>query len=344
MTEGFETLLQGCGREGVAELRQALARLWEGNGSTARLASQERLKSHVYRLRVDVDGARRALVAKCLAPEIAQRNGLVIERWLPAVDLADHGPRLVATAAEAGGSCVWHVYEEAAGEPLNRTPADRARVRSAIDLLARLHTRFAGHARLGECRLWGGDLGSHFFFASVRDALHALDGLDPASLGAEHRALRDRLRERLARLREEGPARAEALARNGGPETLLHGDLWTKNILVAGGDDGPQACLIDWDHAAVGPVSYDLSTFLLRFPPAQRAWIVDAYQQAVLPAGWRLPPKAVLNDLFDTAEQARIANRVIWPALALLDGDRGWGFDALAEIERWFQDLEPVLP
>src|SRR5256885_9944571 len=76
---------------------------------------------------------------------------------------------------------------------------------------------------------------------------------------------------------------------------------------------------INWDHAAVGPVSYDLSTFLYRFPKPERPWILEAYRRAVAPAGWHLPPTWLLNVVFETAEYARYANRIIWPAVALLE-------------------------
>ena len=90
----------------------------------------------------------------------------------------------------------------------------------------------------------------------------------------------------------------------------------------------------------VGPLSYDLSTFLSRFPAAARPWILERYRQAVSRAGWRLASPPELDLLFDTAKRARCANRVIWPVLALLQEHADWGFLELAEVERWFQALE----
>jgi thiamine kinase-like enzyme len=156
--------------------------------------------------------------------------------------------------------------------------------------------------------------------------------------------VRDRLLGRLDTLERQIEPRGRAIQEIGGPETLLHGDLWTKNVFVIPRDDALEARLVDWDHAAVGPVSYDLSTFLLRFPRQDRMWIVNAYEEAIRPSGWRLPPASDLNLLFDTAELARIANRVIWSALAVRDGDARRAFEALAEVNRWFEALEPVLP
>jgi predicted glycoside hydrolase/deacetylase ChbG (UPF0249 family) len=46
---------------------------------------------------------------------------------------------------------------------------------------------------------------------------------------------------------------------------------------------------------------------------------------------------------FETAELARCANRLIWPARAIADGDTSWGYTELADVEQWFEDMEPVL-
>jgi hypothetical protein len=110
--------------------------------------------------------------------------------------------------------------------------------------------------------------------------------------------------------------------------------------------DGPgfRVRLIDWDRAGVGPVSYDLSAFLGRFPAGARGWILDLYRQALRRSGGRLPPPAELHRLFDTAERARLANCVIWRALAVREGQPEWGFQELAALEQWLGELQPVLP
>ena len=99
--------------------------------------------------------------------------------------------------------------------------------------------------------------------------------------------MRERLIARLCGLLEEVRHRAQALREFGGPETLLHGDLWTTNTFVVPTAAGPQARLIDWDHAGVGRFSYDLSTFLLRFPADDRPWILEAYAAATARAHGR---------------------------------------------------------
>ena len=139
------------------------------------------------------------------------------------------------------------------------------------------------------------------------------------------------------------PRRAEALKEVGGPDTLLHGDLWRENAFVTVSSEAARVQLIDWDHAGVGPLTYDLSTFLLRFPSAERRWILDRYRKKLSGAGLRLPSERELNVLFETAEYARFANRIIWPAIAIAEDKQPWGWEALSEIDEWFENFEPVL-
>jgi thiamine kinase-like enzyme len=271
---------------------------------------------------------------------------LAITRWLPAIGLVESAPALIGVAAARNGQCVWHVYEDLGDSTLDGDRADRERVKTAVELIAKIHTRFAGHPLLPHCRLYGGDLGINFFTANVRDAIRNLELLRPPTieLCSENADLRDRLLLRLYSLLDEQPSRLEALAEFGGPETLLHGDLWRTNIFVLSTSRGLEARLIDWDHAGIGPVSYDVSTFLVHFPEHDRAWILDAYRAAVSRAGWQLPAACDLNFLFETAECARFVNWIIWPAAALLTDRAGWGYETLAEVERWFEAMRPVLP
>jgi hypothetical protein len=307
---------------------------------------EERIKSGVYRLRCAMAGTRHSFVGKRLDPVIARRNELVTRRWLPAVSLGDSGPPLLAVAAEHDASSVWHLYEDLGDCGLEAARADSDCVGLAVAVIAQIHARFARHALIPEVRLWGGDLGIHFYASSVRDAITSLQAVRARKprLDVGRLSLCDRLLDRLTKLLREQGLRAELLARHGGPETLLHGDLWPMNVMVY--TRGREMCarLIDWDHAAVGPISYDLSTLLSRLPGHDRTSILRLYEQQVGRAGWRLPPVAELNHLFETAELARIANRVIWPALAAREDHADWAFHELEEVERWFQQLTPVLP
>jgi hypothetical protein len=311
---------------------------------------QQRLKRSakrsVYRLQLEANGGVRSVVLKRLAPGLAQRNQLVATRWLPALGLSDNGPALLGVAAERSGRCVWHIYEDLGDRTLAASDADPGQVEAAVAVIAQLHTRSAGHALLPECRWYGGDLGISFYTSNVRDAIHSLEALHPPAveLSPERVALRDGLLARLHHLLDEQPYRAQVMAELGGPEVLLHGDLWTTNVLVCSTGTGLHARLIDWDRAGVGPISYDLSTFLYRFPPAARPWILDLYQDAVARVGWRLPSALDLNLLFDTAEQARLVNRLIWAAIALWKDHAEWAFDELAAFAHWLDVVTPVLP
>src|SRR5438445_2513031 len=331
---------------GAAELYHALAEaLLDSAAEDEGPAELERVKPRVYRLRIASNGRARSVVLKRFDPWLPRRNELVARRWLPAIGLGERCPRLLATAADRRGECVWHVYEDLGEGAVDAVHPDPARLRVVVDLIAELHTRAAGHALLPECRHFCGDLGAPFFAANVRDAIAVLEGLVPPRVEPtpEQGALRSRLLVRLYRLGDELPGRVRMVETLGGPETLLHGDLWTTNTFVATTSDGLVARLIDWDHAAVGPASYDLSTFLYRFPKTQRPCIMEAYRRRVADGCRRMPTDRELNRLFETAEYARYANRVIWPAAAILQQNAAWGWEQLAEVERWFDALEPAL-
>src|SRR5262245_3348407 len=145
MIEGLNKFLEGSGQPGLVELRQLLQELVCGNGAAA-LLGQESLEPRarrVFRLRFSVDGENRSVVIKRLKPEIARRNELVAQRWLPAVGLDQAGPALLGSVAARNGACVWHVYEDLGRWELDPQTAEHAKVQTAIELIADLHTRFA---------------------------------------------------------------------------------------------------------------------------------------------------------------------------------------------------------
>ena len=344
MIEGLDKVLEGSGQPGLQELRSLLGEMLGGQSAEGRFIEEQNLQRRsmrVFRLRFAVNGGNRTWIVKRLSPEIAHRNELVAKRWLPAVGLGDLGPPLAGSVADRSGDCVWHVYHDLGPHELGPRDLNSDAVRAAIEQIAQMHTRFAGHALLGEIRLHGGDLGMHFAESNVRDAIYALEAWQASP---PHQQLRSRLLQRLHTIRDELPKREEALVKWGGPETLLHGDLWTINVFVIHDADGLHARLIDWDHAAVGPFTYDLSTFLLRFPRERRLPILKVYGEEVARSGWRLPERDELNALFETAEYGRVANSIIWPAIALVMDNAEWGLEMLAEVERWFENFEPVLP
>src|SRR5207249_6942429 len=218
MTNRLEDLLKDSGQPGLVELRELLDVLLARDGGTCRLLEHHQLSAphaRVFRLRFGVNGIGvRSLVVKRLEPGIAQRNELVATRWLPAIGLGESGPRLLGVAAERRGKCVWHVYQDLGDWALAARSPVMARVKVAVELIAQVHTRFADHPLLSECRLCGGgDLGIGFFSANVRDAIRCLGAWRPpeVDLSSERTALRNRLLARLHKLRDELPDRTQAL-------------------------------------------------------------------------------------------------------------------------------------
>src|SRR3989442_9841532 len=226
MIEGLNNLLEESGQPGLDELRGLVQEILGGDASRGRVLDQQRLptsRPHAYRVRFVIDGWIRAVVVEWMKPAAAQRNQLVINRWLPAIGLGDNGPTLLGVAAEPNGQGTWHVYGDFGVRALDPSRPDLQGMRAAVGLIAQVHTRFAGHLLLPECRLLGRDLGINFYASTVRDALRALELLQPPAieLSSEHSALRDRLLARVHQLKDEQPLREQAVAAFGGPETLL---------------------------------------------------------------------------------------------------------------------------
>jgi Ser/Thr protein kinase RdoA (MazF antagonist) len=305
---------------------------------SVRVLARERLKQNVHRLQVEVDRAERSVIAKRSQPEVARRNWLVARRWLPAVDLAGLAPPILGLAADPDGQAAWHLYEELPGDSLSREGLSDSEARAALDAIARVHASFIGHPLLRECRLWGGDRGIAFYSGNVSDALNALAGRGPEA------GYRDALVERMEALRAQEEQRRESLSRFGGPETLLHGDLWTTNAIVMRTRQGVDARFVDWDEAAVGPVVFDLSTFLLQFDRSRRPALLDHYRESLHRlAGWRLSDDAALNDALVTVAYARLASLLVWTLASAEQADETWLPGRLSDTVGWLDEVEPVL-
>lgn len=332
--------LEESGEPDRVELTAAIEEVLELVDPIVRL---ERLKPKVYRLHLSGTSLR-SIILKRLEPASAQRTRLVAERWLPALGLAPICARLLGVAAPRGGGSIWHLYEDVGDETLAAHP-EGERVAAVVDVVAQLHTRGAEHPLLVEVRHYGRDFGIGYFTANVLDAIRGLEALSPGTLPGDVWDARARLLDRLTQLMDDGARRGQCLRDVGGPETLLHGDLWSTNVFVsAASSNGARARLVDWDRVGVGPLYYDLSTLLYRFPSDERPGIVARYQQAVEPMGWHLPDLDDVNLLCDTAEQARYANCVAWTVVAWLQDQARWAPAQLLEIERWFDALEPAVP
>ncbi len=343
--KALSNLLEGTGEPALPELRSALTAMIDTSGGSGAFITERAIKRRVYRLTLSDGGTSHAWVVKCMDPIHAWRERMAVQRWLPAIGAAASGSPLLAVAAEQTGQHIWHIYDDLGDAYLNPADPNPEPIRAAVELISQIHIRFAEHRLLPECRLYGGELGVPFYSNSVQDAIRALKALRPRAvpLRPEELALRNRLLDRMHRLLDEDTLRARAMTAYGGPTTLLHGDLWETNVFVIPAANGWQARLTDWERVGVGPVSYDLSTFLLRHPPPLRMWVAERYRECLTKVGWDWPSPQILNLLFETAEFARYANSIIWPALALYEDHAEWATNALAEVDRWFEAWQPVL-
>ena len=212
------------------------------------------------------------------APHLAGRTAVAARGRARGLRAAAAGRRGGSRAA----SGAWQVYDDLPGRPLSTEQPVEARGGGGDrgDRPRAHGLRRASHCCLNAGsgrRSWHGLL----FGERPRRGSVALRSLDfdrhrPGAIAA-----RDALLARMGDLAQEESERAEVLAAAGGPETLLHGDLWPTNAIVLSNGDGVRVRLIDWDEAAAGPSWFDVSTFLLRFDPSHRPWILDAYRRAV---------------------------------------------------------------
>lgn len=346
MIEGLKSLLENKNQQGIVELQAVLQDLLGKDVNGRLLAEEKLLRSRVYRLKFEIEGSVKSFVVKRLSPAKGQLERTAVERWLPHAGLETSAPPLIAAAAEKTGKCIWHIYDDLGDCSLTNYLQDTAIVREAIKLLARVHTSFVDHVFLSECRLLGENYDINFFSTCVKEAYRTLEIAkrntdDGHTIGL---SIIDSLLQRLSKLYDNRAFYEVVMKEYNGPETLLHGDLWTTNFLIQRNSDNIHILLIDWDHIGAGPIYYDLSTFLMRFELKDRAGIVDLYQEAIGFTNWQLPGFEILNALFETSEYARLANATIWPAIAAAESQAEWAFDGLKEIDGWFEDMQPVLP
>ena len=101
------------------------------------------------------------------------------------------------------------------------------------------------------------------------------------------------------------------------PVTVVHGEFYPSNILVA----GPRICPVDWEMAGAGPGLLDLAALTSGWPAEERAAIVAAYGDVPADAleccrlhlavqwlgwspGWSPPPEHAHDWLREAGEAA----------------------------------------
>lgn len=340
MTNGIQVLAGPAGEARLAELRRRLISLCGSPCAPARDIECRKLARAVHRVILTTDGGTRTFIVKRLRSGIAKRDKMIAGTLLPAVGLHGRGPPLL-DSCPADESHTWHIYEDLGNTALDERIATPRQLETAIRLIATVHRKFASHPLLGQCRASGKDLSAQFFCVNIDDSIRALQSLDLRTTSMRNGGLnvRDSLLFRLQKLQREQRFRTARLTEYGGPETLLHGDLWPMNVLLTSGQTDAHARLIDWDHAGVGPPVYDLSNFLSRVSKKHRLWLLDIYR-AEIECVWRLPDTGLLNELFNTCQYARLASVTLSPTLELIRTDEQWALDELREVDSWFEYID----
>lgn len=203
----------------------------------------------------------------------ADREAEVYGRVLRGADLGT--PELIADVVVAGSDERVLVLEEVAGVPLWET-GDPDVWRSVARWLARTHRRFDG----GESSAWAPS-------ALLR---YDADLLAAAGTRGLVRVGNRAMRAAMGQLHIDAVA---ALAAE--PLTLVHGDFYPSNVVVA----GDRVAVIDWELAGVGPGLLDLAAFVSgRWTDQERLDLVAAYHAEL---GRPAPPRADFLRLVDLA-------------------------------------------
>lgn len=228
-----------------------------------------------------VPGARPALVDDPLRP-------IAIYRAL--LPFAPPGPpRCVAALGDAVSGRRWLFLERVEG-PRLAFVGDFESWRAAARWLAALHARFLGRTDA---------------VAAGRLLVH-----DPA--------LADRWMQRARAAHPDEPRLARIAARlyqpatrlAALPPTLLHGEFYADNVLVAPGREGPRICPVDWESAGWGPGVLDLAALVSgSWDERRRRDLALAYRAALeADAGVAPDPDRLLADL----DLARLHVAVQW--------------------------------
>jgi hypothetical protein len=302
-------------------------------GSRWTEVDRHRLGDHVWRVHFGAGSPRRTVIAKLLSPEVSAAIELLARRWLPAVGLAEVGAPLVRVVPATDGM-MWHLYADVGDRHLG-SPFDHDHVRAFTVAVARIHTSFSSHRLLPEIKGRTRDLRASAHGSTLQDVDRALRRPRPTS--SDRAALLDRLSVRFGRFLDEAPHRVTELRDLGGEDTLLHGDLWPKNGLIARSPGGLRARLVDWDRAGVGSVVYDVSTLLARLPSDVRAPVLGWYSASAGPIARALSSRDDLNQLAETCERTRLAEWTYWRLAALDSPAAEWAWGELARVEPWLE-------
>jgi Phosphotransferase enzyme family len=234
-----------------------------------------------------------------------EREACVYERLLPRGPLGP--PRFFGGGLEEGSA--WLFVEYVEGRPLHEV-GERELWELAAAWLGRFHAAFSGTqpGLAVRCPLVQRDA---YFYRRWMERAREFGRGEPS----DRRAALDRLAERHERL-------VEALLAM--PATLLHGEFYASNVLIAEAEGGVRVAPLDWELAGPGPGALDLAALVSGWPAADRKAMRLAYEDAL---GEPLPAR----DL----ELARLQVAIQWLGWAPpewqppADRSRDWGTEAI---------------
>jgi len=238
-----------------------------------------------------------------------EREACVYQRLLPRGPAGP--PRFFGTALEDGRS--WLFVEHIDGRPLFEV-GERELWEQAAGWLGRFHAAFAGDPRGLAVRCPLVERDAEFYRRWIERALEFGQGAP-----AERRSALEWLAERHG-------AVVEALLAM--PQTLLHGEFYAANVLIAAGSPRPRVAALDWELAGPGPGALDLAALVSGWPADDREAMRDAYERAL---GEPLPGRDLELARFQVAIQWLGWAPPEWEPPA--DQRRDWGAEAIEIAE-----------
>jgi Ser/Thr protein kinase RdoA (MazF antagonist) len=176
------------------------------------------------------------------------------------------GPRYYGSAIDPGAGRCWLFVERVEGRELYQV-GDLELWRAVASWLGEMHSRLAGdlarHAERG--RLIEYD--EHYYRRWIERARE----FAAAPGQPESRS------EALASIADRYDAAIEGLLDL--PRTVIHGEFYASNVLVAGEATTPRVCPVDWELAAAGPGLIDLAALVSGgWTEEEREAIISAYR------------------------------------------------------------------
>ena len=158
--------------------------------------------------------------------------------------------------------------------------------------LGHLQGWFAGNDQLAETAAFLPRHDADFFRKQAISASNAVERIDVA------------LAARLSGVLADYERLVDVMASQ--PLTLVHGSFRPQNILVVDRDGSRRICVVDWEHAALGSVLYDLAFITQGYRAVELDALVGAWWREAEARRVPLPEEARLPFLLDSFRLAKV--------------------------------------